>query len=191
MPYRFTFRSDDGVVTFSCPLTCRRCTATRVNGGQCSRNTCIGVRLCWQHLLSSRFLRIRDSNLQGKGLFAQDARRPANAVIFHQGQTIVNYDGQVISNAQLDTRYGDYTAPYGLSSGNRNEDGACHRGIGTLANGAPAPADVNAIYLPGPGGRLRLVATRDIRNNTEILCDYGDDYDFDDPTEHVTKYARH
>jgi len=67
---------------------------------------------------------------------------------------------------------------------NRFEDGALWRGVGTLANQNPPHRPFNARYtlfhIAGMG-RCRLSATRVIRNNEEILIDYGDAYVMHDP----------
>jgi hypothetical protein len=110
-----------------------------------------------------------------------------NEVVFRAGDIIIEYDGEKVPNDDLDERYGDYTAPYGLKHGSNVEDGACRRGAGTLANHAPR-SRANARYSFSTRDKVfRLVATKNIRNNKEIFCFYGTDYHFNEPTSHKTK----
>lgn len=193
MPYRFRFASHDGQQAFACPVQCQRCSGTTRAGNQCSRRTCIGTPKCWQHLLNEGKLRIKASTVPGagKGLFAMDRRAAQQAVIFRPGDIVVDYGGAATTAAVLQARYGNYTAPYGLHvSGARFENAACKRGAGALANHGP-PARANARYsytAAGGGGRRGVLrATKVIKNNSEVLVNYGDDYLFNEPTTHVTR----
>ncbi len=182
MPYRFNFKSDDGVFNFQCPLQCMRCTATnKGNDQRCSRTTCIGTPYCWSHLLREKGLRIRVSEIPnaGKGLFAfhrPGAPIPNDDIVFRKNEDIVEYAGQQSSEGEMDARYGDYTAPYGLSQDAHWIDAACLRGAGSLANGA-AKGKANAeYYFNDEDGKFYLRATKNIKNGSEILCNYGEDY---------------
>ena len=42
---------------------------------RCTRNTCIGTGVCFQHLRSMYHLRVGDSPIAGKGLFAVDPKK--------------------------------------------------------------------------------------------------------------------
>lgn len=188
MPYKFTFLVD-GERQFSAPLMCERCEGRTKTGQQCSRNTCIGTRWCFQHL-STKKLRIQTSRIPqaGKGLFAVDASTgAAGAVVFKPGEKIIAYDGELVDRATIDSRYGVHTAPYGIEvSRDRLEDGALHRGIGTLANHPVAPYRSNARFTISER-RIALVATRTIRHDDEILVNYGRSYRFDEPTTYRTR----
>ena len=182
MPVSFRFIIN-GHLHFHGHLDSERCTANGRTGHRCSRNTVIGLGLCWQHLLSTEHLRIKESLIPnaGKGLFALDRTRPANAVIFNNGDLICQYDGEIIDRDELEDRYDDKTAPYGYQlNANRFEDGALHRGVGTLANRPPAGTPANARFSithgRGPHSRCQLRATRIIRNDTEIHSPYGVGY---------------
>jgi len=138
-------------------------------------------------------LRILDSTIEGagKGVFAIDPKQPHGAVIFKKNDHICKYDGQIISRAENDARYGDeHTAlySYNLSNGRaggekRVEDASCHRGIGSMINHSDRP---NAIALQR-GGRILIFAFRDIRNGQEIFTSYGNHYWRDDFSSHITK----
>ena len=84
-------------------------------------------------------------------------------------------------------RYGSYTAPYGIQISKRqNEDGALHRGIGSLVNHPPHNGRSNARFSVSKQ-RIVLVATKNIRNNQEIFVNYGRDYRFNELATHKTK----
>lgn len=194
MPYRFSFKSTDGSVTFDCPLTCSRCIGTNVNGGQCSRKTCIGTPYCWMHLWKLKQVRIRPSTIPnaGKGIFAvhrPGTPPPANDIVFRKGDTIIEYAGEKVTRQQIDARYGDYTAPYGLGERGKFEDGACVRGVGTMANSA-SRKNCNAEFR-FQNGRFVLKARKTIKTGAEILCDYGNAYVMgSEPVTFSTKYKR-
>lgn len=191
MPKHFKFYVDNAL-TFQCELESERCTGQSKNGNQCRRNTVIGLSLCWQHLLSQKELRIKDSRF-GKGLFALNKRKDNNAIIFKKNQTIISYNGEVITENDVYERYQENTAPYTIV-GQRNtyEDGACHRGIGTLVNHATGNA-INAKFSYNRQGVI-IKATKNIRNGQEIFVNYNaghtrndQRYLFDENTRHTTK----
>lgn len=186
---KFTFYINNNV-SFRCNLECVRCVANNSNNGRrCMLQSCIGTPYCWIHLLSVKHLRIKSSEKQGagKGLFAMSKEHDDNEVVFRAGDIIIEYDGEKVQNEELDDRYGDYTAPYGLKHGRYVEDGGCRRGAGTLANHAPR-SRANARFSFSTRDKVfRLVATKNIRNNKEIFCFYGRDYQFNEPTSHKTK----
>jgi hypothetical protein len=143
LEYRFNNAGTD----FSCRLSCERCTAVTKKGRHCSRTICIGVPLCWQHLLTCKNLnngvKIRDSPLACKGLFAW-SRKGGDDVVFKKGDTIAVYDGEVVDAAKLQARYGDATAPYALRVGSLTIDAACKRRVGSLTNGSSKGVRKNA-----------------------------------------------
>jgi SET domain-containing protein len=187
MPYKFTFLVE-GQLHFAAPLVCERCEGRTRTGTQCSRNTCIGTRWCFQHLATKK-LRIQTSRLPhaGKGLFAVDKDLAVGETVFRRGDAIIAYDGDLVTREEIDARYGDYTAPYGIEiSRTRFEDGALHRGVGTLANHPAAPYRSNAQFSVKQR-RVVLVATRTIRNHDEIFVNYGRNYRFNEPTTFRTR----
>jgi hypothetical protein len=102
-----------------------------------------------------------------------------NEVIFRAGDAITPYGGQRVTQAVIDRRYGDYTARYGIKVSSRVfENGACKRGVGTLANHADGDR-ANAEFV-NDRGVSKLYATKDIRNGQEILVNYGDEYLMDE-----------
>lgn len=192
MPLKFEFLVNQPgqvpALAFSCKLQCVRCDGTTAKGARCKRRVCIGTPYCPAHLKKEMNLNIADSLLAGagKGLFAYDPDDPdGNEIVFRPKDVIVQYDGEIISEAELGERYGEHTAPYGLQEKYGvmyTEDGACRRGAGTLANHKPH-SQANAKLSFGSGRRrFQLVATKNIRNGQEIYVSYGRAYKFDEPT---------
>ncbi|KAI9199405.1 uncharacterized protein BJ171DRAFT_631935 [Polychytrium aggregatum] len=195
--YYFDYESDD-VDSWECRMRCERCVVTKIDGRRCTRTTCIGVKYCYSHLATVKNLRIDDSTIPGagKGLFAYkhvsasvyddgERERLENAVLFKRGQVIIEYDGQPIPGQERQSRYGNTNAPYlverriGLNAG-RYEDGACRRGIGTLANHSDDTNDVNAKLAQDRGVGVVLRALRDIHNGEEIFIDCGSAFGLDE-----------
>lgn len=204
MPYVFNYTC--GNHAFRRNMDCERCTGRTTSGQRCSRTVCIGLPLCWQHAKKVYGVRVGNSTLHGKGVFA--------TISFSRGDWICPYNGEVVTRAQLDTRYpGDCLAPYGMCEDNRCEDGASRRGLGTIANGeGPRGRRIRTNaktvkfarnypisehrrtrleqygVLPVHGS-MWLIATRDIPQGTEIIQNYGEEYWEDGPiTTHSTKY---
>ena len=128
------------VLHFRGNLECEQCRGTTKQGKQCTRRTCIGTGWCYSHLLSEKHLRILPSTIPhaGKGLFAMDKTKGPNEIVFRAGTRLIEYDGELVDSATLEERYGDETAPYGIYvNKDRFEDGAIHRGVGTLVNQSP------------------------------------------------------
>jgi len=179
---------------FACTLTCRRCTARAARtGARCSRQVCVGLPLCWQHMRARWHVAIRDAGARvGKGLFAAApagataAVRNRQAPLFRKGDLIVPYAPvEELTSGELDERY-DYggwqvTAPYAVplpSSADVVFDAACVRNVGSLANDPRGRRGLraNAELSEQEGGVLWLRATRPIRDRDEILLNYGPDY---------------
>lgn len=183
---------------FTCPLQCQSCLGMTKTGARCRRRVCVGLRYCYQHL-THYGLRIAQSTIPGagKGLFAWDrdaARRPMDRsttrkqsarrapILFKRGDFITIYDGELIDAATVTRRYGNRIAPYVLHNRRETvvEDGACHRGVGTLINDgrrSDGRSDRNAEFqLNTKGGYFQVHATRAIRHGEEILVNYGNGY---------------
>lgn len=184
MPQHFKF-AVDGDVQFECDITARQCIAPSKAGPRCRNQVAIGTPYCWNHLRSLKHLRVKESKIRGagKGVFAEDPSKGPNAVVFHEDDVIIEYGGDIIDKAELDRRYGDYTAPYGIVL-SRNagiyEDAACRRGAGAIVNQSNR-ANGNNVRLSKRhrNGQFyaAIVAIRDIKNGRELYADYGDEYD--------------
>ena len=174
---------------FRANLDCERCKGTTQEGVQCKRRTCIGTGWCYTHLQSEKHLQIKPSTIPhgGKGLFASDKTKGANDIVFRAGTRLIEYDGELVDRETLQHRYGDETAPYGIHiRQDRFEDGALHRGVGTLVNQSPRATMTNARFGIGRN-RIVLFTTKNIRNGQEIFVRYGNEYRFDEDTHYTTK----
>lgn len=193
MPYKFIFNIDHDIY-FEAMLESERCVAHNLNGQRCSRNVCIGINLCWSHLLKYKHLKIKTSTIPnaGKGLFAEDKSLAPDAVVFSEGDLIADYIGERIDRDTLIQRYAKHTAPYAFYlKNNVYIDSALERGFASLANAAPTQRQKNARFVPNMREnpqRIQLKATKSIRNGDEILAGYGTSYKFDE--EYKTKYMR-
>jgi len=201
MPYLFKFKVNDET-TFQCVLQSQQCDGVNnKNGRRCGRRCIIGTPLCATHLMYNMRLKIMPSQVpavqafNGKGLFAYDPNLPAGAVVFKKGDVICRYEGEILTDQQIDQRYGDeYTAPYALEEKkNRNIDCSCKRGIGSLCNHSTTQDNVE--FRRGYTGRgvqrrnyINVKAKRIIYNRQELLVNYGNEYTFDDDVSHSTKY---
>jgi hypothetical protein len=138
----------------------------------------IGRDLCFQHLISDKHLKIKPSGIpdSGKGLFAVNTKKPENAIIFHKNDKIIPYTGENIPKSEIIKRYSDKTAPYGLELSQKNNiDCACMRTAGALANTSNKKSELNA-FFSGNSHHALLKASKNIKNNQEILVDYGPTY---------------
>ena len=182
----------DNEVHFECNLESLKCLAIKKDGHRCKNHCVIGTPLCWVHLLYQKNLRIKPSTVHefGKGLFALNPKLPADTIMFRKGDTIAEYNGQRIDERTLIQRYGGYTAPYGVElKKNTYIDAACLRGVASLANHTNNQRLLNAklvqVYTTLPQ-TIKLKATKNIRNNTEIWINYGRAYRFNKNAEHYT-----
>ena len=167
----FTFYVDDKPF-FTGKLSNQQCMATSKAQVQCNNRTVIGAGLCWIHLLKQHNLAIRAAT-HGKGLFAVKAGKPNfddQLIVFRNGDRILEYTGDELSNDELTERYGDSTAPYAMA---KNKglfiDAALLRGPASLANHSPKP---NARAGVSNRNTIVLTATRAIKHGQEILLNY-------------------
>lgn len=191
MVYYFTFKVD-GEELFRTPISSLQCTDITKRGTRCKRKCVIGSAFCSSHLAYQHHLKIKNSNIEGagKGLFACDPLDSnSNEILFKKRIKIVSYNGEIINQAELERRYGEFTAPYAVAiSENRFEDGARVRGIGSLANIDPGH---NNATLSIHRGQVSLKAIKNIRNGDEILLSYGRAYRMHEPgVEHSTTLGR-
>lgn len=192
MPLVYSFAAPPNV-RFTCPVQCGQCTATAANGQRCRKRTCVGVPMCWMHLMRESNLRIKASTLSGagRGLFAVKRGAADTEVLFKKGDTVAPYGGELLTEREVDARYGaNFTAPYAIKlRGDRFENGACVRGPGSMVNHVPARL-ANAEFRLTRDNRSRLVALKRIYNGQEVLVSYGSDYRLDEPTTSRTVRRR-
>lgn len=171
MPKKFNFYINNEK-HFSCKLQSVRCTSISNGGNRCKNKTVIGTSFCWRHLMRDKQVRIKQSEY-GLGLFALNPNKGERERIFKEGDTIVKYDGEIISQDERRERYNDQTAPYGVQMrDNTVNDGACRRGVGTLVNHSTGPRE-NARFSFTRNGELQIKAIKNIYNNREIFINYN------------------
>ena len=162
-------------------LDSMRCIAIKNNGERCKRRVVIGLPCCHSHIVTEYNVIIRQSLIPGagKGLFV-DSGEPNNDIVFRAGDKICPYNGEIINQQQLFHRYGGYTAPYGIQINNGTyEDGARHRGVGSIVNHKPI-AQSNVRFSITRDKKAYIVATKNIRNKSELYVSYGRGYRFNE-----------
>lgn len=176
--YYFSYYDPQFNRTFYSRMMSGRCRANTKRGPQCKKRCCIGIEYCRSHLPIVKHLQIQKSTIPnaGLGLFAHRENAVPNAIVFKKNQTIIPYEGEIIDAEELIDRYGQYTAPYGLQIYNDEYvDGALRRGVGNIANQRPNHNNCRLV-MDHRNHRAVLKATKNIRQDQEIFCDYGDDY---------------
>lgn len=165
---------------FNAQLETKRCAQMKDDGLQCKNRVCIGLPYCRVHLKYKHFLCIKESTIPngGLGVFVCNPRKDENEIIFKKGQRVCMFSGEIITQEVLEERYGNYTAPYALKlKRDVYEDGAKVVGIGALINHKPiAQANCKLSVSGGANGRGQILATKNIKNNSELFVNYGRDY---------------
>lgn len=189
MPKKFRAIQGDGS-QFQCALQCATCGEPTKAGHPCKRRACHGMPVCWTHCQKLYHLRTGTSTIPhaGKGLFVKVNSSFVypypNDVVFRRGDWVCPYVGEHMTMQGIDARYGDDgEAPYSLCDGNQCVDAACKRGWGSFANHRAHANAENVQYVLRVTGRgnnrtreFWLKATKNIRNNDEILANYGNIY---------------
>ncbi len=168
---RFIFRVNKKVF-FQCFLKCSQCKAKTHAGHRCSRNVCIGLPYCSQHLKSHMDLNIGKSHIPNanKGIFAYN---PNKTIVFKKGDIVCEYSGEVLSTSALLQRYGPRTAPYTFElEKNAYIDSACERCVASIINHSKK----SNVDWDIKQGKVYLRAKKNIKHGTELYVDYGPDY---------------
>ena len=189
MGYKFQFYVNDNKI-FEGDVLCQRCIGVNKKGNRCSKTACIGTPYCWIHLLYIKKLKIKNSTIAnaGKGLFVVDKNADDNKIIFKKGDNIITYGGELLNRREIDERYDDYTAPYGVQINNNNfRDASLQRGTGSLANNNRGRNNAK-LSINSRTKTASIKATTNIRNGNEIFVSYGRQYRFDEPTSFRTVY---
>jgi hypothetical protein len=198
LPKKFSFEilnneDDEYEVAHEEVLNATQCQGHNKNGARCKRKVIIGYEYCPQHLASIKHLKIADSTIPnaGKGLFAFDRTKGDNDIVFKANQHIIDYKGIIKTDAQIAEQYEGYTAPYAVKAKpNLNIDSAGKRGVASLTN-HKARSYINCdLKIKKENNQIvgiQLVAIKNIRNKSELYCNYGDSYKFNDPTRYNTK----
>jgi hypothetical protein len=204
MPKRFTFKIPEEGHEFSCKLSRARCMGTNKTGKRCGRFCITPYEYCYLHLQNILHLRVFPSSLPngGKGLYAyspegekimkQDRDRDP-IVIFRRGDTICEYKGEDIPRQTVVQRYRHATAPYAVEKNRRRDatDSACKRGIGSFANTARRRNENNSVLIIEDDKPYLVASKKTIRHRDEIFCDYGPEYELNEPgVSFTTKNSR-
>ena len=175
---------------FECALNQMKCIGRTTKGAACSRMSTLTLPYCWQHMGKYLHLAIApttltDTNgrlLKMNGLFARAPDNRAETIVFKKNEMITPYFGERITKEELDQRYhGDAVAPYVLETKEAETlfDLACTRGVGAWSNMCLTPGNCrnNAELLEQADDSYPIIqATKNIKHNQEILCNYGPTY---------------
>ena len=188
MPYKFKFQID-GDDFFTAKLISQQCSANCKNGNRCRKQVVIGLPYCYVHLLSIKHLRIKESTIAnaGNGLFTQNKSAGENDIIYKKGETIGEYLGEYLNLNTMNERYAyeeGNTAPYAveITDDTLFIDASLYRSYPSIINHSNTPNQIN-VKFNNPNRRvqpntIKMVATKNIRNNTELFANYGRQYHF-------------
>jgi hypothetical protein len=193
----------DNDIKFNGQLKSMQCDFVKADGHQCRRRCVIGLPCCFSHLPVRYHVIVKPSLIPGagKGLFAYDKTKGPNDIVFKgerhttytrtPGDKICPYYGEIINQHQLQERYGENTAPYGIEiSDNRYEDAALERGVGSLLN-HKLRASSNCTFSINRNNRIDIRATKNIRNGQELHVSYGNQYQMNEPgVEYKTDHRK-
>lgn len=176
----FHFHVPSSNIDFNHPIMAQQCEQIKDDGERCKKRVAQGCPYCFLHLKYKHFLCIKPSTIEqaGLGVFVCNIKENNDFIVYRKNQKICPFDGEVITKEVLDDRYGEYTAPYAIEIHNDMvEDGATKRGIGSIINHQPN-ARTNCRYSITRDNHAWIVATKDIKNNTELFVNYGSSYRF-------------
>lgn len=176
---KFTIKNTRSNHTFSQSLQRVRCAAQNQNGAICGNVICIGLPYCHVHRKSAMGLQVKRSLIpnSGRGLFA--------AKLFHKGDVIGMYNGQILDGDDLTKRYGvlqnrhcPYVVAVGRGANMKIVDAACRRCVMSMANGSSSLSQSNARFVDHmqPNGAVTVRATRRVNRGDEIILHYGHEY---------------
>jgi hypothetical protein len=134
----------------------------------------------WQSLLLCAL--VTSETFESEKEFAMNPKKPANAIIFKKGETIMEYGGELLDDEELDERYReDNTAPYAVNTKkDTNRDCACERCAGSSAS--TSAGHNNAKFaLNRTRTEAKLVASKNIKNGEEIFVAHGRSYRLKEP----------
>mmetsp|Transcript_5361 Transcript_5361/g.8814 ORF Transcript_5361/g.8814 Transcript_5361/m.8814 type:complete len:277 (-) Transcript_5361:4806-5636(-) len=164
-------------VDFECTLKSQQCRGITKKDKQCPRETVMGTNLCWQHLITVKFVRIKKiRGSKEKGVFAMlsDSKKwlksgkPAR-IVFQKNEKIIRFRGEVLNNEQQKERYKRRDGPYlWYVEDNNYIDAACDRSAGSFVR----PSDTGNANFKEIKGKIWFIANKDIKEGEEILGRY-------------------
>jgi hypothetical protein len=185
MPKYFHFHTPE--FNFNAPLVSKQCEYLFPDGHRCRKKCQIGLPMCRPHLRKFYNVDVRPSTIPnaGLGVFAYDKTKGEREIVFKKNETIIPYASEYLPDGEdvIQQRYENYTAPYAIEITEGNlEDGALHRGIGSLVNHKPqSQANCRLTYTNTRPRRAQIKADKNIRNNSELFVSYGSQYRFNEP----------
>ena len=191
MPKYFHFLTPD--LEFNHVLHSARCSYIKHNDVQCKRKTVIGLPMCWTHTREVYHVRIKPSLIHGagKGLFVDKPNTELGEVVFKKDDHIVPYSGELIDSDELESRYGDYTAPYAVEMNkSMYDDASVKRGIGSLIN-HKITKYTNCRFSISRQNRCNIIAEKNIKQGDELYVNYGRKYKFNEPVQTFTDNRKH
>lgn len=169
---------------------------------RCKRRTCVDYRYCAQHLKIVKHLAVRMSKrleklgVPGLGLYA--------TAPFKKGSELGDYGGEKLTRAAWNKRYNDpkdkETGAYSLAAGHSKTgfvfDGLAAASAISYANEANDVAkmltkaksykdfskmynevgETGNAYTRSVAGNIKMFARKDIKENDEVLVNYGPEY---------------
>lgn len=159
---------------------CGRCKAhSKKTKRRCKLRSCISLPYCHVHVGQETGLRVKQSLIPnaGKGLFA--------AKQYKRADTVAYYTGEILTQAQMDARYGKGLAQYALQlAGNHYIDAVrTDSGVARYADtcdaprGKKNPCKNNVRFVHDRHKKaIKLQACTTIEPGSEIGVSYGDDY---------------
>ncbi len=171
---------NDEEVIFEGDLEKHQCIGLSKNGQQCRRHQFLNLPYCFMHMKSVLHLKVKTSTIEnaGKGLFADNGSND-NEIVFRKDDIICKYCGDDINENELVDRYGDYTGAYAIQvKNNLYEDAALYRGVGSMVNHTNNKTKINCRFSTNYR-EITIKATKNIRNGSELLISYGNEYLFD------------
>ena len=152
---------------------CVRCEAKTVSGKQCSRNTCIYSKMCWQHSIKFKGLKLKPSKIPdaGIGLFA--------AKTFKKNSKVAKYGGKVMTKKAYEKTDGVYG--YEFKPGYVLNAESTQSGMGRYSNDCRKSnkkycKGINAKFSGRKKNNVFIKASKNIKKGSEIYTNYGDTY---------------
>lgn len=196
----FAFYENDKL-RFRCELEKRQCEyTTSTTKTRCKNTVSLALPYCPLHLKRQLYLRIAPSTVDPdiKGVFAIHPDEPLGRKvkvftkgdtvlqqepIFDENTTIGQYFGEIVTEAEIDRRYGDFTAPYSIQRGpDEYIDAACVRSVVSMINHKPKAKGANVEFITNTEtNNVEVVALKDIYSGTELFVDYGEKFRLHEP----------
>lgn len=178
--FRTTFPPPAVNNNFTCRLQSAQCRHVKpgTHHVRCKNRVVFGADLCWQHTRLQLHVAIFQSRIPhaGNGLFAFDLdKRQSGEPVFLPEAVICHYNGEPITEAEVQQRYGEATAPYVVQTSDDHSfaDAACRRGIGSLPNHTTTLKDRNAVlFYDEEAGATVVKAYKKLYHGDEILINY-------------------